>query len=155
MGVLEGKVGRTKGNVAVVVSRFNEMVTRNLLDGAIATLAEHGVQDPNVTVAWVPGAWEIPVIAQRFARSGDFSAVICLGAVIRGETTHDEYINHEVSRRLGALSLEFDLPVLFGLLTCQTLDQAINRSGGSVGNKGADCALAALEMMDLMNQVPA
>lgn len=153
MAIFEGKVGRTTGPIAIVVSRFNESVTRNLLDGATSTLSEHGVESDAITIAWVPGAWELPVVAKRFAKGGQFSAIICLGAVIRGETTHDQYINQQVSQTLGAMAIEHELPVLFGLLTCQTLDQAINRSGGSVGNKGSDCALAALEMIDLMNQV--
>jgi len=109
-------------------------------------------EDAPVTLA-IMGLKRGAALAKRFAKHGQFSAVICLGAVIRGETTHDQYINQQVSQTLGAMAIEHELPVLFGLLTCQTLDQAINRSGGSVGNKGADCALAALEMIDLMNQV--
>ena len=102
---------------------------------------------------WVPGAWELPVVASRLARGRRYRAMICLGAVIRGETTHDRWINQQVSHSLGKIALENDLPVLFGLLTCTTVEQAIHRSGGNVGNKGAECARAALEMIDLMDRV--
>ncbi len=150
--------GRTRGTsqpVAIVVSRYNETITRNLLQGAVATLTAHGIEDQAITVAWVPGAWEIPLVTQRLVQSRQFRAVICLGAVIRGETTHDQYINQQVSHSLGQIALETDIPVLFGLLTCQTLEQAIHRSGGRVGNKGSECAQAALEMIDLLAQLPA
>ena len=143
-----------KGKYAIVVARYNESITKNLLDGALRTFAEHGIPDRNLTVAWVPGAWEIPVAAARLAKSSQFDAIICLGAVIRGETTHDQHINTQVSLSLGNLAVELDLPVLFGLLTCNSLEQAIHRSGGNVGNKGEECAVAALEMVDLMRKLP-
>jgi 6,7-dimethyl-8-ribityllumazine synthase len=148
--VFEGKLIAPAGSLAVVVSRYNESITSKLLAGALATLAEYGVPDRQIDVAWVPGAWEIPLAAQRMARSGRYLAVICLGAVIRGETSHDQHINRAVSLALEALGRETGLPVLFGLLTCDTLEQAIHRSGGNVGNKGSECALAALEMVDLL-----
>ena len=143
-----------KGKYAIVVARYNESITKNLLDGALRTFAEHGIPDRNLTVAWVPGAWEIPVAAARLAKSSQFDAIICLGAVIRGETTHDQHINTQVSLSLGNLAVELELPVLFGLLTCNSLEQAIHRSGGNVGNKGEECAVAALEMVDLMRKLP-
>lgn len=143
-----------KGKYAIVVARYNESITKNLLDGALRTFAEHGIPDRNLTVAWVPGAWEIPVAAARLAKSSQFDAIICLGAVIRGETTHDQHINTQVSLSLGNLAVELELPVLFGLLTCNSLEQAIHRSGGNVGNKGEECAAAALEMVDLMRKLP-
>ncbi len=151
---LEGKAGQTPGRVAIVVSRYNDQITGNLLKGALETLAEHDVPEQAITVAWVPGAWEVPVVADRLAHSGDFSAIICLAAVIRGETTHDQYINQQVSQSLGRIALEAGIPTMFGVLTCNTLEQAIQRSGGRVGNKGSECAQAALEMMDLMRQLP-
>ncbi|HEY2837991.1 MAG TPA: 6,7-dimethyl-8-ribityllumazine synthase, partial [Pirellulales bacterium] len=140
--------------VAIVVSRYNESITGKLLAGAVATLAEHGVADDNVTVAWVPGAFEIPLVAHTMAHSRRYLAVICLGAVIRGETTHDQHINRAVSLQLAEMAVRTGTPVLFGLLTCDTLEQAIHRAGGNVGNKGSECAQAALEMIDLLAQLP-
>ncbi len=141
------------GSVGVVVSNYNTAITNRLLEGALKTLVEGGVVEDDIHVAWVPGAWELPVAAQRLARRDEIKAVICLGAVIQGETTHDQYINHQVSASLGQLALEQDLPVLFGVLTCQTLEQALNRAGGSMGNKGSECAKAALEMMGLFEVI--
>jgi 6,7-dimethyl-8-ribityllumazine synthase len=138
---------------AIVVSRYNATVTEKLLAGALRTFQERGVRDDCIDVAHVPGAWEIPLIAQRMARTGVYRGVICLGAVIRGETTHDQYINRQVSDSLGRISLEFNLPVLFGVLTCNSLEQALHRAGGNVGNKGSDCADAALEMVSLLSKL--
>jgi 6,7-dimethyl-8-ribityllumazine synthase len=152
--VWEGKAGSASGDYAIVVARYNHSITENLLRGALATLDDHGISDRSVSVAWVPGAWEVPVTADRLARSGQFAAVICLAAVIRGETTHDQYINQQVSQSLGRIALETGVPVLFGVLTCNSLEQALQRSGGRVGNKGSECALAALEMVDLLQQLP-
>ncbi|TWT31993.1 6,7-dimethyl-8-ribityllumazine synthase [Blastopirellula retiformator] len=149
-GELQGEAVR----VAIVVARYNETITGKLCDGALATLAERGVADDAIEVAWVPGAWELPVVAARMARSGQFHAVICLGAVIKGETTHDQYINSQVSDSLGQLALECELPVMFGVLTVNTLEQALHRAGGNVGNKGSEAADAALEMVHLMKQLP-
>jgi len=142
------------GRFAVVVARYNENITGKLLEGAVETLICGGVEDQDIAVAWAPGAWELPLVAQRFAQSGDYAAVLCLGAVIRGETTHDQYINQQVSQSLGRISLNTGVPVLFGVLTCNTLEQAIHRSGGNVGNKGAECAEAALEMARLLRKLP-
>ena len=139
---------------AIVVSRYNDSITSKLCDGAIETLQRHGVGDDQIDVVWVPGAWEIPLVADRMARCGKYAAIVCLGAVIRGETTHDQHINRQVSVSLGQTSLEAGVPVLFGILTCNSLEQAINRSGGAVGNKGVECAEAALEMASLLRQLP-
>jgi 6,7-dimethyl-8-ribityllumazine synthase len=156
----------SEGRYAVVVSRFNESITARLLEGAVQTLIAHGVADERIDVAWTPGAFEIPTVANRLAASGRYAALICLGAVIRGETTHDRHISRAVSTALCEIGVHYGLPVLFGVLTCDTLDQAIARSGGvaatsgkdhpdaRLGNKGADCALAALEMVDLMAKLP-
>lgn len=152
------------GRFGIVVSRFNESITTRLLDGAVGTLRERGVADDRIEVAWVPGAFEIPTIAECFAASGRFAAVICLGAVIHGETTHDQHINRAVSNAIAEIGVHYAMPVLFGILTCNNLEQAIARSGGEatsgkdgahvvVGNKGVDCALAALEMVALMQQL--
>jgi 6,7-dimethyl-8-ribityllumazine synthase len=138
-------------HVGIVVSRYNLSITNRLLEGALQALAEAGVPEGDVQVVWVPGAWELPVAAQRLARREQVKAVLCLGAVIQGETTHDQYINQQLVNSLGQLALENDLPVLFGVLTCQTMEQALNRAGGSMGNKGAECAQAALEMIGLFD----
>ncbi|MEE2990548.1 MAG: 6,7-dimethyl-8-ribityllumazine synthase [Planctomycetota bacterium] len=145
--------GRYHGSVGIVVSRYNDSITNRLLEGALQTLREAEIAEDKIHVARVPGAWELPVAAQRLARRDEIKAVICLGAVIQGETTHDQYINHQVSASLGQLALEYDLPVLFGVLTCQTMEQALNRAGGSMGNKGVEAARAALEMMGLFEEL--
>jgi 6,7-dimethyl-8-ribityllumazine synthase len=151
--ILTGDRHDAVARYAIVVARYNESITGKLLDGALQTLAAHGVPAEDVDVAWVPGAWEIPLIAKKLSAGGKYAAILCLGAVIRGETTHDQYINTQVSNSLGQISLEYELPVLFGVLTCNTLEQAIHRSGGNVGNKGAECAEAALEMVNLLKQI--
>jgi 6,7-dimethyl-8-ribityllumazine synthase len=150
----EARPEAVDGRFAIVVSRFNESITRRLLDGAVQTLTSSGVADRSIDVAWVPGAFEIPLIADRLAGSGNYVAVLCLGAVIRGETTHDQHINRAVSLGLTEAALRSGIPVLFGILTCETVEQAIHRAGGNVGNKGADCAAAALEMVGLLNLLP-
>jgi 6,7-dimethyl-8-ribityllumazine synthase len=137
----------------IVVARWNETITRKLLDGAIAALAAHGVADDAIDVAWVPGSFEIPLVAQRMAASGDYAAIVCLGAVIRGETSHDEHINRAVSLAISQIALTANVPVLFGVLTCETMEQAIHRAGGNVGNKGAECAEAALHMVGLLKNL--
>jgi 6,7-dimethyl-8-ribityllumazine synthase len=143
-----------KQRFAIVVSQYNESITSKLLAGAVSTLSENGVADQAIDVASVPGCWEIPVVADRLARSGRYASVLCLGAVIRGETTHDQHINRQVSLSLGRTAVETGVPVLFGILTCNSLEQAIQRSGGSVGNKGVECAEAALQMSSLLAQLP-
>lgn len=138
---------------AIVVSHYNESITAKLLDGALETLRAAGVADEAIDVVRVPGAWEIPLAAFRMAGTG-CAAVICLGAVIRGETTHDEHINTAVSGRLSELAVQCEVPMSFGVLTCNTLEQAIHRAGGNVGNKGVEAAQAALEMVDLLQKLP-
>ncbi len=152
--VFQGERTPPNGRLAIVVSRFNEGVTSRLLEGALVTLGSAGVADDQIDVAWVPGAMEIPLVAARFAQGGDHVAVICLGAVIRGETSHDQHINRAVSHHLTETSVRTGIPVLFGVLTCDTLEQAIHRAGGNKGNKGADCAEAALEMVSLLERLP-
>ena len=152
--IWEGELAGRGSQFAVVVSRYNESITARLLEGALQTLEVAGVTEDAIHVAWVPGAWEIPLIAARFARSRGYAGVICLGAVIRGETTHDQYINQQVSESLGRLALEEDGPVGCGLLTCNSLEQAIQRAGGAVGNKGVECAEAVLRMADLISRLP-
>lgn len=139
---------------AIVVAEWNRAVTTQLLAGALETLHSGGVRDERIDIAWVPGSWEIPLMAQRFARSGNYAAVICLGAVVRGETTHDQHINRGVSLALSRIGLEADLPVLLGVLTCETMEQALARAGGNVGNKGSECAEAALQMVGLLKNCP-
>ncbi len=152
--IIEGDAAAEPGRFAIVVSRYNEAITGRLLEGAVGTLTGAGVADQAIDVAWVPGAWEIPLVAHRLAHSRRYAAVLCLGAVIRGETSHDQHINRQVSLSLGRIALEAELPVLFGVLTCNTLEQAIHRAGGNVGNKGSECAQAALEMTRLLAQIP-
>jgi len=134
---------------AIVVAKYNEDITSKLLDGAVETLLAADVPDDAIDVIWVPGAWEIPLTASWVTWSDKYAAVICLGVVIRGETTHDQQINQQVNRELGRLAVESNVPILFGVLTCNTRDQAVQRAGGSVGNKGSECAQAALEMASL------
>jgi len=152
--IFEGQLGGVDGKYAIVVSRYNDNITAKLLDGAIDTLKAHGIADDSIDVAWVPGAWEIPLVAERMAESENYAAVICLGAVIKGETTHDEHINRHVSMALGQLSLDVGIPVIFGVLTCNTMEQAIHRAGGNAGNKGVECAEAALRMVSLLGKLP-
>jgi 6,7-dimethyl-8-ribityllumazine synthase len=150
----EGSLDAPAGRFAIVVSRYNESITAKLLAGAMKTLTEHGVADDAIDVAWVPGAFEIPLAADRMATSGQYVAVLCLGAVIRGETTHDQHINRAVSLGLMEAGLKCGVPVLFGVLTCESIEQAIHRAGGNVGNKGVECAEAALRMVNLLGQLP-
>ncbi|MBT4694813.1 MAG: 6,7-dimethyl-8-ribityllumazine synthase [Planctomycetaceae bacterium] len=149
----DGKLGSTVGRYAIVVSRYHNSITQRLLDGALNSLQAAGVADDNIRVVWVPGAWELSVVAARFARCQKVDAMICLGAVIRGETTHDQYINSQVASSLGKLSLQYELPISFGLLTCETMEQAIHRAGGNVGNKGMEAAEAAIEMVNVMQMI--
>ncbi|MFG0334249.1 MAG: 6,7-dimethyl-8-ribityllumazine synthase [Maioricimonas sp. JB049] len=139
---------------AVVVSRFNDDITGKLHVGAVDTLRERGAEESQVFTAWVPGAYELPIVAERLARSGQYAAVICLGAVIQGDTDHDKYINSAVADALMRTGQETGVPVLFGVLTCHTMDQALDRAGGKAGNKGSEAALAAIEMAGLMRDLP-
>ncbi|MDU0939770.1 MAG: 6,7-dimethyl-8-ribityllumazine synthase [Clostridiales bacterium] len=151
INVLEGKVVAPEGmKVGIVASRFNEFITNKLLSGAVDGLVRHGVDESNITAAWIPGAFEIPVVAQKMARSGKYDAVICVGAVIRGSTTHYDYVCNEVSKGIAHVSLETGIPVMFGVVTTENIEQAIERAGTKAGNKGYDCALSAIEMVNLM-----
>ena len=150
---LEGSLLAGDIRVAIVVSRFNDLVTDRLLAGAIDTFRRHGVADDRITVVRVPGAFEIPLPAKRLAESGKFSAVVCLGAVIQGETSHHEYINHPMASAIMQASLSSGVPVAFGVLTCSSMDQALDRAGGKAGNKGIEASLAAIESINLLAQM--
>ena len=153
MKITEGKLIGTGLKVAIVASRFNELVTSRLIDGAKDTLLRHDVSHNSIDVYWVPGAWELPLIAKEIALTGKYDAIIALGAVIRGDTPHFDYVAAECSKGLAAVGLEHRVPVLFGVLTCDTLDQALIRAGSKAGNKGSDCALGAIEMANLLRNV--
>lgn len=151
--VLEGTLLAGNVRVAIVVSRFNDFVTERLLEGAIDTFRRHGVPDENITVVRVPGSFELPLPAKRLAESGRFAAVVCLGAVIQGETSHHEYINHPMASAIMQASLSSGIPVTFGVLTCPSMELAIDRAGGKAGNKGVEASLAAIEMINLLAQM--
>lgn len=148
-----GKLQAGDGRFGIVVARFNESITRQLLGGARDCLVRHGAADDRIEAVWVPGAWEIPVAARALARSGRFSAVIALGAVIRGATPHFDYVAGGVSSGVASIALETGVPTIFGVLTTDTIEQAMERAGTKAGNKGWDAALAALEMVDVLTQV--
>jgi len=150
MKTYEGNLIAKSMKVGIVAARFNEFITNKLLGGAMDGLLRHGVRDEDIQVAWVPGAFEIPLIASKMAKSGKYDAVICLGAVIRGSTTHYDYVCNEVSKGIAAVSLSSDIPVMFGVLTTENIEQAIERAGSKAGNKGYDCALGAVEMVNLI-----
>ena len=152
----EGKlVAPADARFAIVVGRFNEFITSKLLAGANDVLARHDVPSDHVDVIWSPGSFEIPLVTQQLAGSGQYAAVICLGAVIRGGTDHYQYIASEVAKGVALASLKTGLPCIFGVLTCDTIEQAVERAGTKAGNKGADAALAAIEMVNLLGQIPA
>lgn len=148
-----GRLQAGEGRFGIVVSRFNESITRQLLGGARDCLVRHGVPEDRIEAVWVPGAWEIPIAARSLARTGRFSAVITLGAVIRGGTPHFDYVAGGVASGVSSVALETGVPTIFGVLTTDTIEQAVERSGTKAGNKGWDAALAALEMSDLLAQV--
>ena len=151
--LLDGNLLAGDIQVAIVVSRFNDLVTDRLLAGAIDTFRRHGVADNRITVVRVPGAFEIPLPAKRLAESGKFNAVVCLGAVIQGETSHHEYINHPLASAIMQASLSSGVPVTFGVLTCSSMEQALDRAGGKAGNKGIEASLAAIETINLLAQM--
>lgn len=155
MQVIEGQLLAGSDNIAIIVSRFNDLVTKRLLEGAVDTLKRHGLPESGITVVHVPGSFELPLVAQRLAHSGKFHAVICLGAVIQGETMHHEYINHQMAAGILQSSLTSGVPVTFGVLTCQSMDQALDRAGGKAGNKGIEASLAAIEMVDVLRKLSA
>lgn len=150
---IQGDLQAGDARFAIVVSRFNKLVTGKLLDGALGALRDHGADEERLSVVRVPGAFEIPIVADRLARSGKYDAVICLGAVIQGETMHHEYINQQTSAGIMQAARETGVPVTFGVLTCQTTEQALARAGGKVGNKGAEAALAAIELVNVLRQL--
>lgn len=153
MRVIEGNFCASDKNFGIIVSRFNEFITSKLLGAAVDVLLRHGVKDEALTVAWTPGAFEIPVVAKRMADSGNYDAIIALGCVIRGATPHFDYVAGEAAKGLGQVSLHTGVPVLFGVLTTESIEQAIERAGTKAGNKGADAAMAALEMVSLVEQL--
>ncbi|ACQ52091.1 6,7-dimethyl-8-ribityllumazine synthase [Clostridium botulinum] len=150
MKIYEGKLTAEGLKVGIIVSRFNEFITSKLLAGSIDCLKRHGAKEDNIEVCWVPGAFEIPVIAKKMASKGKYDAVICLGAVIRGATPHFDYVSSEVSKGVAHVSLDKEVPVIFGVLTTNTIEQAIERAGTKAGNKGYDAAMSAIEMSNLM-----
>jgi 6,7-dimethyl-8-ribityllumazine synthase len=151
---LEGRLVAPPGRrFAIVVSRFNELVTRQLLDGALAAFRRHGVRDEDVDVVWVPGSFEIPVVARRLAGGATYGAIICLGAVIRGATSHFDYVAGQAAAGVARAALDTGVPVIFGILATDTLEQALDRAGAKAGNKGYEAAVAAIEMADLMAQL--
>ena len=155
MKTYEGKrIAPAKATFAVVVSRFNDFISGRLLEGCLDALRRHGADEANIEVVWSPGSWEIPLIVRRLAGSGRYAAVICLGAVIRGGTDHHQYIASEAAKGIAQTALQTGTPCVFGVLTCDTIEQAIERAGTKAGNKGADAALAAIEMANLLPQLP-
>lgn len=150
MKVLEGKLTAEGLRVGIVAARFNEFITNKLVSGAIDALTRHGASAENLTMAWVPGAFEIPLVAQKMAGSGKFDAVICLGAVIRGSTPHFDYVSNEVTKGVAHVGLQTGVPTVFGVLTTDTIEQAIERAGTKAGNKGFDAAMTAIEMSNLL-----
>ena len=155
MKLYEGKLVSNNIKVGIVAARFNEFIVSKLVDGALDGLKRHNVEEDNIEVAWVPGAFEIPLIASKMAKSKKYDAIICLGAVIRGNTTHYDYVCSEVSKGIAQVSLSSDIPVMFGVLTTENIEQAIERAGTKSGNKGFDCAVGAIEMINLIREIEA
>ncbi len=153
MKEIKGQLSAAGGRFAIVVSRFNEFITGRLLGGAVDCLERHGAKGEQITVAWVPGSIEIVPVAKKLASGGQYDAVICLGAVIRGQTGHYEYVCQQVSRGIGQINYETGVPTIFGVLTCETIEQAVERAGSKQGNAGANAALSAMEMVDVMRQI--
>ena len=155
MKTFEGNLVSKDIRIGIVAARFNEFITSKLISGAMDGLVRHNVNEDNIHIAWVPGAFEIPLIASKMAKSGNYDAVICLGAVIRGATSHYDYVCNEVSKGIAAISLETGVPVMFGVVTTDNIEQAIERAGTKAGNKGYDCALGAIEMVNLLRSIEA
>ncbi len=151
MNTIEGNLIASGIKVGIIASRFNELIVSKLVGGAMDGLVRHGAEAEDITLAWVPGAYEIPLAARRMARSGKYDAVICLGAVIRGSTPHFDFVASEVSKGVASVSLETDLPIIFGVLTTDNIEQALERAGVKSGNKGFDAAVTAIEMVNLFN----
>lgn len=153
MKIYEGNLVAENVRIGIVASRFNEFITSKLIGGAIDGLKRHGVSEQDIEMSWVPGAFEIPIIAKKMAASNKYDAIICLGAVIRGATSHYDYVCAEVSKGIAAVSLQTNTPVLFGILTTDNIEQAIERAGTKSGNKGYDCAVSAIEMINLIKKL--
>ncbi|MBR1593069.1 MAG: 6,7-dimethyl-8-ribityllumazine synthase [Ruminococcus sp.] len=153
MNIYEGSFIPENVKIGIVVARFNEFITSKLLGGALDTLKRHNVPEDAVDVAWVPGSFEIPLIAQKMAKSGRYDAVICLGAIIRGSTTHYDLVCNEAAKGVAQVSLNSDIPVMFGIITTEDLEQAIDRAGAKAGNKGSECAEGAIEMINLIRKI--
>ena len=151
--IIEGNLLAKGKKFAIVASRFNDFITKDLLSGCLDTLVRHGADDKDFLISWVPGAFEIPLVAQKLAKSKTYDAVVCLGTVIRGSTAHFEYIASEVSKGIAKVSQETGVPVIFGVITADTIEQAIERAGTKDGNKGRDAALSAIEMANLLTQI--
>ncbi len=152
--VIEGQLHQgNEGNYAIIVGRFNSFIVEALLDGALDTLKRHGVEDTNITVIRAPGAWELPLVAKKLAIGGKYDAIIALGAVIRGGTPHFDFVAGETAKGLGVIGLEYNLPIIFGVLTTDSIEQSIERAGTKAGNKGADAALTAIEMVNLIKAI--
>lgn len=152
MKVLEGKLIGKDLKIGIVAGRFNEFIVSKLLGGALDAIRRHGAEEKDVEVAWVPGAYEIPLIAQKMAKSGKYDAVVCLGAVIRGSTPHFEYVSNEVTKGIAHVGLETGVPVIFGVLTTDSIEQAVERAGTKAGNKGFEAAVSAIEMANLLKE---
>lgn len=150
MNIYEGNFNGKQIKIGIVASRFNEFITSKLLSGAIDFLERHDISNKDIDVAWVPGAFEIPLIASKMAQQNKYDAILCLGAVIRGSTSHYDYVCNEVSKGIAHISLTYNLPVMFGVLTTETIEQAIERAGTKAGNKGFECAQGAIEMVNLL-----
>ena len=155
MKTFEGKLINDGIRVGIIATRFNEFITSKLLGGAMDGLLRHDIKEENIDVGWVPGAFEIPLIASKMAKSGKYDAVICLGAVIRGATSHYDYVCAEVSKGIATVALQSEIPVMFGVLTTDNIEQAIERAGTKAGNKGYECALGAIEMVNLIREIEA
>lgn len=153
MKVIEGQLTTNNEKFCIVISRFNEFIGSKLLSGAIDELKRHGVAEDNIDVVWTPGAFEIPLIAKRCAKSGKYNAIITLGAIIKGSTSHYDYVCAELSKGIAQVGLETEVPVLFGVLTTENIEQAIERAGTKAGNKGSDAAKAAIEMANLLKEI--
>ncbi len=150
MTKIEGSLSKPAGRFAVIAARFNSVVVDRLLEGAVAGLKRHGVDEANIDVVHVPGSYEIPLVAQKLGQSGRYAAIICLGAVIRGDTDHYDYVAGAAANGIANAGLNAGVPVIFGILTCDTMEQAMNRAGGKAGNKGYEAAVTAIEMANLM-----
>lgn len=153
MKILEGQLLAEGLKIGIVVSRFNEFITSKLLSGAEDTLRRHGANEDDITVAWVPGAFEISLIAKKMAKSGKYDGIICLGAVIRGATSHYDYVCNEVSKGVALVNMETEVPTAFGVLTTENIEQAVERAGTKAGNKGSDAAMAVIEMVNLTKEL--